>query len=164
MKIFVNFNFSDFEPLFRLFGGLCAKCPFYNKKVIFTRGIFWDQPWLAQTPPTGFLDFFLIFQIFVFHICFYLGYLGVEGSMCKILELYDQNPWRNNLSKLLTFDPILQWPYSALAARSRPLDGFDYWSLVYKDSNWRGMFLVLWCIIVVSFNSRMLIPTCVSLN
>ena len=34
--------------------------------------------------------------------------------MCKILELCDQNPWRNNLSKLGTFDSILQRPHSAL--------------------------------------------------
>ena len=114
--------------------------------------------------PNGFFGFISHFSNISFPYLYFLGNRGVEGAMCKILELYDQNPWRNNLSKLLTFDPILQWPYSALAARSRPLDGFDYWSLVYKDSNWRGMFLVLWCIIVVSFNSRMLIPTCVSLN
>ena len=43
-----------------------------------------------------------------------MGNLGVEGAMCKILELYDQNPWRNNLPKLATFDPILQRPHSAL--------------------------------------------------
>ena len=35
--------------------------------------------------------------------------------MCKILELYDKNQWRNNQSKLATFDPILQRPHSALA-------------------------------------------------
>ena len=43
-----------------------------------------------------------------------LGKWGVEGDMCKILELYDQNSWRNILSKLATFDPILQRPHSAL--------------------------------------------------
>ena len=35
--------------------------------------------------------------------------------MCNILELLDQNPWRNNLSKLGTFDFILQRPHSALS-------------------------------------------------
>ena len=43
-----------------------------------------------------------------------LGIWGVEGAVCKILELCDQNPWRNNLSKLATFDPISQRPHSAL--------------------------------------------------
>ena len=39
---------------------------------------------------------------------------GVEGAVCQILELYDQNPWRNYWSKLATFDLILQRPHSAL--------------------------------------------------
>ena len=43
-----------------------------------------------------------------------MGNLGVEGTVWKILELYDQNPWRNNLPKLATFDPNLQRPHSAL--------------------------------------------------
>ena len=34
--------------------------------------------------------------------------------MCKILELCDQNPWRNDLSKWGTFDSILQRPHSAV--------------------------------------------------
>ena len=34
--------------------------------------------------------------------------------MFKILVLYDKNPWRNNQSKLTTFDLILQRPHSAL--------------------------------------------------
>ena len=34
--------------------------------------------------------------------------------MFKILVLYDKNPWRNNQSKLTTFDLILQRPHSGL--------------------------------------------------
>ena len=34
--------------------------------------------------------------------------------MCAKLEVSDQNPWRNNLSKLATFDLILQRPHNAL--------------------------------------------------
>ena len=34
--------------------------------------------------------------------------------MCQILELLDQNPWRNNLSKLATFNSIFQLTHSAL--------------------------------------------------
>ena len=34
--------------------------------------------------------------------------------MFKILVLYDKNPWRNNQSKLTTFDLILQRPHSAM--------------------------------------------------
>ena len=45
------------------------------------RGFFWDQSWLAQTPPTGFMDLFLIFQIFVFYICIYLV-IGELRELC----------------------------------------------------------------------------------
>ena len=41
--------------------------------------------------------------------------------MCKILELCDQNPWRNNLSKLGTFDSILQRPHSAIFTRKKEI-------------------------------------------
>ena len=34
--------------------------------------------------------------------------------MCKILELYGKNPWRNNLSKLATLDSIFQLNHSAM--------------------------------------------------
>ena len=66
------------------------------------------------------MDLFHTFQIFVFNICIKLGNWGVERAMCKILELYDQNPWRNNFPKLATFDPILQQPHSALSASLIP--------------------------------------------
>ena len=56
-----------------------------------------------------------IFLIFVFNICIYLGNWGVKGAMCKILEFFDQNCQRHNLSQLATFDPIFQLPHSALA-------------------------------------------------
>ena len=74
--------------------GVFAQNVAFIKKNPFCERIFWEQSWLEQTPPTGFLDLFLIFKIFVLHICIYLGNLGVEGAMCKILELYDQNLWR----------------------------------------------------------------------
>ena len=69
---------------FMLFRGVCSKRLFYKK-----------------------------IQIPIFNICNYLGKWGVEGAMCKILELLDQHPQRNNLSKLATVDPIFQHPYSA---------------------------------------------------
>ena len=112
-----NSIFSDFVCHFLLFGGVFSKCPFYKKIFLFGRGFFKGQSWLEKTPPgapTGFLDFFLIFQIFVFNICIYLGNWGVKGAMCKILEILDQNWQRNNLSKLATFDPIFQLPHSVM--------------------------------------------------
>ena len=50
----------------------------------------------------------------MFHILIFLRNWGVEGAMCKHLEFLDQHPQRNDLSKLATFDPILQRPHSAL--------------------------------------------------
>ena len=68
------------------------------------------------------MDLFLIFQIFVFHSCIYLGNWGVQGAMCQVLELLDQNPWRNNLSKLATFESILQRPHIAMSVLNVHLD------------------------------------------
>ena len=50
----------------------------------------------------------------MFHICIYLRNWGVEGAMCKFLEFLDQHPQRNDLSKLATFESILQRPHSAM--------------------------------------------------
>ena len=47
-------------------------------------------------------------------ICIYSGNWGVEGAVCKILELWGQHPQRNNLSKSATFKPILQRPHSVI--------------------------------------------------
>ena len=43
-----------------------------------------------------------------------IAFFGVQAALFKISELYDLNPWRNNLSKLATYDSILQRPHSAL--------------------------------------------------
>ena len=56
----------------------------------------------------------------MFHICIYLRNWGVKGAMCKKFELLDQYPQRNNLSKLATFDPILQRPHSAMIDGCQP--------------------------------------------
>ena len=39
---------------------------------------------------------------------------GVKTALCKISQILDENQWRNNLSKLTTFDPIFQLNHSAL--------------------------------------------------
>ena len=58
--------------------------------------------------PTGFLDCFLICQIFVLNNCVF----GELRELCA--KLLGQYPWRNNLSKLTSFDPIFQFPHSAM--------------------------------------------------
>ena len=37
----------------------------------------------------------------------------------EFLELYDQNPWRTNMLKLATFDPILKQPHNAVDRQER---------------------------------------------
>ena len=64
--------------------------------------------------PNRFYGFISNFSNICFPYLYLLGNWGVEGAMCKILELCDQNPRRNNWSKLGTFDSILQRPHSAL--------------------------------------------------
>ena len=66
------------------------------------------MPHFGQKPRPGESD------PYVFHICIYLRNWGVEGAMCKILEFLDQHPQTKILSKLATFDLILQRPHSAL--------------------------------------------------
>ena len=53
-------------------------------------------------------------HLFHSNIFISVDFWGVEAALLKILELYDQNPWRNDLSKLATFDSDLQRPHSAL--------------------------------------------------
>ena len=53
-------------------------------------GVFHGHDWCPKNPITKRI---IVCKI---DICSYLGYWGVEGAMCKILELYDKNPWRNN--------------------------------------------------------------------
>ena len=60
------------------------------------------------------LSVFLIFSSSVFNICVYLGFWGVEAALCKIWWILGQNPRRNNLSKLTTFDPFFQLLHSAM--------------------------------------------------
>ena len=83
VKIFVNLFFSDFEPFFSYLGVFAQNVPFI-KKISFARGIFWDQSWLAQTPPTG----FLLFKNIIFHdiwqISFLYYWLDVYTSSLKV--------------------------------------------------------------------------------
>ena len=76
---------------------------------------FWDQSWLEKTPPkVFFLQFFLFKKIIFVNICIDLGFWGVKAGLSKIWEILGQNPLRNNLSKLTTFDPVFQLLHSGM--------------------------------------------------
>ena len=89
---------------------------------------FWDQSWLEETPPTGFLEFF-------HNICFkYFCLFGLRESWgSNILELLGQ--WRNNLSKLTTFDPTFHLTHSAWVEFWGWL---DFWNEVHSNIVWEG--------------------------
>ena len=60
----------------------------------------------------GIFEFVPFFQ-FLLHLCFW-GCGGIEGTICKILELLGKHPEKNDLSKSATFDPSFQLSRSAL--------------------------------------------------
>ena len=69
----------------------------------------------VKNTPTGFfVCFFLIFAHFHPNISISIDFGQVKAALFEILEFYDQNPWRKNLSKLTTFYPSLQRPHSAM--------------------------------------------------
>ena len=114
VKIFVNLYFSDFEPSCLLFGGLCSKCPFYRNELFLREEFLKPILTWTNTPQQFFWIYFSLFKS-LFSIFIFIWVIGKLSELaCKILELYDQNSWRNILSKLATFDPILQRPHSAL--------------------------------------------------
>ena len=49
--------------------------------------------------------------------------------------------------------PAKQLSRTSVPVPMLPLERFDYYSLAYKDSDWRGIFLVLWCMIILLFNA-----------
>ena len=107
--------FQTLNAFFCYMGVFFDKYWFLQQKMILVRWFFWHQSCLSKTPPTGFCVFsLLIFAHLHPNIFIYIDFWGVQAALFNILELYDQNPWRNNLSKLTTFDPILQRPHSAI--------------------------------------------------
>ena len=81
MKIFVNFNFSDFEPLFRLFRGLCAKCPFYKTKSILREDFFETNLDLRKHPEQVFWIFFSFFK-YIYSIFVFICVIGELRELC----------------------------------------------------------------------------------
>ena len=62
VKIFVNLYFSDFEPFFLLFGGVCAKCPFYKTKSVLREDFFETNLDLRKHPEQVFWINFSFFK------------------------------------------------------------------------------------------------------
>ena len=95
-------------------GVFAQNVPFIKRNSSYER-IFLRPILTCANTPNRFYGFISNFSNICFPYLYLFGNWGVEGAMCKILELCDQNPRRNNWSKLGTFDSILQRPHSALS-------------------------------------------------
>ena len=94
-------------------GVFAQNVPFIKRNSSYER-IFLRPILTCANTPNRFYGFISNFSNICFPYLYLFGNWGVEGAMCKILELCDQNPRRNNWSKLGTFDSILQRPHSAM--------------------------------------------------
>ena len=65
----------------------------------------------------------------------YFGFWGVEGALCKILEILGQHPQRNYLSKSATFDPIFQLLHSVVGWKVDLVTGFSFKEVPIKDAH-----------------------------
>ena len=89
MKIFVNLYFSDFEPFFLLFGGVCAKCSFYKEEFFLQEDFFETNLDLRKHPQ----QVFWIFSLFFKHMCSIFVFICVFGELrelcAKILNFWN---------------------------------------------------------------------------
>ena len=114
MKIFVNFNFSDFEPLFRLFRGLCAKCPFYKTKSILREDFFETNLDLRKHPEQVFWIFFSFFK-YIYSIFVFICVIGELRELCaKFWNFWIKIHREKNCQSWPLFTqfysgPIVQW-------------------------------------------------------
>ena len=81
MKIFVNLYFSDFEPSFWLFGGLCSKCPFYKNYQFLREEFFETSLDLSNQPQQVFWIYFSFFK-YLFSIFVFLSVIGELRELC----------------------------------------------------------------------------------
>ena len=75
---------------------------------------FWHQPYLVTTPPTGFLRFKKSIFKDIWEINNFFDFFDVFTPSLQVWWIFVENWWRNNLSKLTTFNPVFQLPHSAM--------------------------------------------------
>ena len=81
-----------------MFGRPCI----LQKKILFARGLNWDQSCLWKTPPSH----FLLFSPLLVHIFKKISspdFWGVKEAPCKNLYVFGENSQRNQFPKLTTF-------------------------------------------------------------
>ena len=80
----------------------------------FSIRFFWHQPYLVTTPPTGFLRFKKSIFKDIWEINYFFDFLDVFTPSLQVWWIFVENWWRNNLSKLTTFNPVFQLQHSAM--------------------------------------------------
>ena len=89
-----------------------------QKKILFARGLNWDQSCLWKTPPSHFLLFSPLACPYFFIFFSSPDFWGVKEAPCKNLYVFGENLQRNQFPKLTTLlllfhscnnIPIVQW-------------------------------------------------------
>ena len=133
MKILEKSIFSDFEPIFLLFGGVVTKNAFSKMFLTFRYAFFDTNLILWQHPQQVFYNFKNPFlEIFGKSI----NFLDVFTPSLQVWWIFVENWWRNNLSKLTTFNPVFQLLHSAL----RYIRDISVWPLRHFDDNFDVIF------------------------
>ena len=74
-----------------------------QKKILFARGLNWDQSCLWKTPPSHFLLFSPLACPYFFNFFSSPDFWGVKEAPCKNLYVFGENWQRNQFPKLTTF-------------------------------------------------------------
>ena len=74
-----------------------------QKKILFARGLNWDQSCLWKTPPSHFLLLFPLACPYFLKKISSPDFWGVKEAPCKNLYVFDENSQRNQFPKLTTF-------------------------------------------------------------
>ena len=74
-----------------------------QKKILFARGLNWDQSCLWKTPPSHFLLFSPLACPYFLNFFSSPDFWGVKEAPCKNLYVFGENSQRNQFPKLTTF-------------------------------------------------------------
>ena len=106
-------NFSDFEPNFFLFGGVVTKNAFSKMFLTFWYASFDTSLILWQHPQQVFYDLKNNF-LKIFGKSIFFDFFDVFTPSLQVWWNVVENWWRNDLSKLTTFNPVFQLLHSAM--------------------------------------------------
>ena len=101
-KIFVK-QFFRIKTHFFAIRGCFSQMFVLQKKILFARGLNWDQSCLWKTPPSHFLLFSPLACPYFFNFFSSPDFWGVKEAPCKNLYVFGENWQRNQFPKLTTF-------------------------------------------------------------